>query len=370
MTRVFLLGGPGGGGEEVFVRDLAASPPDGFQYSLALEYHESTEGARARTVHEIVLNRLVHPFLWPLPGFRAYDVDPTLDLIHVHNFPVWLGGRRDRPVVISVGGSGYPHYLETYLGWDQSRIRARYGRARRLYRFFGVASEIATHERVDAVVVFSDPAAEVLADFGVPAAKLHVVPPGFAIAAPPDRGDAEGPYTFLLVGRHPERKGADLAVAATRRLRAAGHHVRLILVGDEAYPAMADGEGLDGHGPVGRERLFRDFFGRADAVLVPSRAEGFGFAAVEGMGHALPVVVSRRDALPWIIGEGGIVVEPGSEEALARAMAALAGDPQGARALGHKGRNRFDAVFTRERARAALAQVYHGVLGPDGGLPA
>ena len=266
MTRVFLLGARGGGGEEVFVRDLAASPPPAVEYTLALDHHESVPGARARTVLEVLFNRLVHPFLWPLPGLRAYDVAREMDLIHVHNYPTHLRLQGPRPVVYSVGGSGYPHYLETYLGWSDERVRARYRRARRIYTRLGIRSEIATPEWVDAIVVFSEYAADYLAGFSVPRAKIHVIPPGFDVP-PPSPRSGEGPFTFLLVGRDPLRKGADLAVAATRSLRARGSDVRLRLVGDVEYPAWT-GEGIEGHGPVARDALFRDFYGRVDAVLL------------------------------------------------------------------------------------------------------
>lgn len=362
MTRVFLLGARGGGGEEVFVRDLAASPPPGVTYSLAIEHHESVSGAGAVLAEEVAFNRLVHPFLWPLPGLRSYRISSEVDLVHVHNHPSRLRMREPRPVVYSVGGSTYAHYLERYLGWEPERVDARYRRARRIYRSLGIHSELATHEWVDAVVVFSQYAAGYLRRFGVPEGKIHVIPPGFEMPEPRRRDGRDGPFTFLLVGRDPLRKGADLAVEAVRLLRGEGRRVKLVLVGDAAYPSWS-GDGVEGFPPVPRDVLFRDFYGRADAVLVPSRAEGYGFAAVEGMGAGLPVVATRRDALPEIVGEEGILVEPEAGE-LARAMDALAGDPAGAAERGARLRTRFEAVFTRRGAREALGRLYAELLSP------
>jgi glycosyltransferase involved in cell wall biosynthesis len=112
---------------------------------------------------------------------------------------------------------------------------------------------------------------------------------------------------------------------------------------------------------VPRDVLFRDFYGQADAALVPSRAEGYGFAAVEAMGMGLPVIVARRDALPEIVGDAGLVAEPEARP-LADAMASLATDPDGARALGTRARERFGARFTRARARSALGALYRTLL--------
>ncbi len=360
VARVFLLAGPGGGGEEVFARDLAASPPEGVAYAFALGHHQSVAGARARTAEEILFNRLVHPWLWPLPGLRSYVVGPEVDLVHVHNYPTRLRLPGGTPVVYSVGGSGYPHYLETYLGWSEARVRARYRRARSIYGPLGIRSEIATPERVAAVVVFSEFAAGHLARYGVPAGKIRVVPPGFDIPAPTPRGAGSGTFTFLLVGREPRRKGADLAVAALRSLRARGLDVRLRLVGDAEYPGWT-GDGVEGYGPVPRDVLLRDFYGTADAVLVPSRAEGYGFAAVEAMGMGLAVIAARRDALPEILGDAGMLADP-EAGALARAMEELCSDRIAAAQRGRRCRERFEAHFTRERARRALGSVYAAVL--------
>ena len=360
MIRAFLLGARGGGGEEVYVRSLADSPPEGVRYATALDAHASVDGARASRVREVLFNRLVHPFLWPLPGLRAYDIGPEVDLVHVHNFPTWLRLSDAQPVVYSVGGSTYAHYLETYLGWSRERVLARYARARRIYLRLGIRSELATPERIDAVVVFSRFAAELLERLGVGGDHVHVIPPGFAIGRPPSRGD-DRPFTFLLVGRDPHRKGVDLALAALAALRARGRDVRLHLVGDSSYPAVR-AEGVRGWGRVGRERV-EELYLRADAVLVPSRAEGYGFAAVEAMGHGLAVIASRRDALPEILGDAGRLIEPDSVDALAEAMDDLARDRDGARTLGARARGRFEERYTRERARARLGALYRTLLG-------
>ena len=363
MTRIFLLGGRGGGGEEVFVRDLAAHPPQGVTYDLALDHHESVSSAQALTWREVAFNRIVHPPLRPLFGLRAYRIDPSVDLVHVHNAATWLQLPTGRPVVYSVGGSGYPHYLETYLGWSEERIRALYDRARSRFRRFGVRSEVATPERINAVVVFSRFAADHLARYGVPAGKIRVIPPGFRI--PPGGGgggSAGDPCTFLLVGRDPPRKGVDTAVEAIRALAARGVPVRLWLVGDQAYPSMTDGGLVQGWGPVPRDRLFSDFYRAADAVLVPSRAEGFGFAAVEAMGHGKAVIASRRDALPEILGDGGLLVEPGDPRALAEAMEALTLDPALRGSLGRAGAERFSATYELGRVQALWTRLYRDVM--------
>jgi glycosyltransferase involved in cell wall biosynthesis len=350
-VRALLLGSRGGGGEEVFLRGLAETPPPGVTYAMILESHASLPGARALRVRAGLYNRLVHPFLWPVPGLKAYRVR-GFDLVHVHNFPMWLDVPPECPVVFSVGSGGYGHYMETYLDWTPEAVEARFRRARAIYRLLGIRSEL-TPARVDAVTVWSDFAAGNVRAMGVPADKVFVVPPGLEVPDVARAPRPAGPFTFVLVGRDPPRKGADLAVEAVRGLRARGLDVRLLLVGDAAYPAMGDGEGILGTGPVERTRIFGDFYAAADAALVPSRAEG--------MGCGLPVVAARRDALPEIVGDGGLLVEPGSVAALADAMEVLVRDPDGARARGRAARERFRRTWALDRARERLLDVYRRV---------
>ena len=51
----------------------------------------------------------------------------------------------------------------------------------------------------------------------------------------------------------------------------------------------------------------------ADAFVMPTLAEGFGFTNVEAMSHALPVISSRLGPIEEIVahGETGLLVEPG-----------------------------------------------------------
>lgn len=359
--RAFLLGGRGGGGEEIFVRSLSEAPPPGVTFSTVLDSHASVPGARALHLRAGLFNRVVHRrLLWPLPGLRAYRVR-GFDLVCSHNFPVWLDVPRGCPVVLSLGGGTYGHYLEAYLGWSPEAVSARFRRARSIYRALGIRSEV-TFEHLDAVVVWSKFAAERLHGLGVPEDKMAMVPPGFDISTPGRKRDDGGPFTFLLVGRDPLRKGADVAIAAVRALRARGLDVRLRLVGDDAYPAMGDGEAIEGSGPADRERIFSEFYSRADAVLVPSRAEGFGFAAVEAMGHAVPVIASRRDTLPEIVGSAGLLVEPGSVPDLADAMEALATDRDAARARGRAGRERFESTYELGVAGRRMGDLFRRLL--------
>jgi glycosyltransferase involved in cell wall biosynthesis len=109
----------------------------------------------------------------------------------------------------------------------------------------------------------------------------------------------------------------------------------------------------------------------ADALVVPSvrlpsgRTEGVPVAALEGLAAGLPVIASSVGGLPWAVGDAGILVEPGSEAALARAMSALERRPdlraQAARRAKERARD-FGWQAAARRLEHLLLEDAHGPL--------
>lgn len=69
----------------------------------------------------------------------------------------------------------------------------------------------------------------------------------------------------------------------------------------------------------------------AETAVVPSRYEGFSLPAVEHMASGTPLVASRAGALPEVIGDAGILVQPGDVEELAATLHRLHDSPRSAR---------------------------------------
>lgn len=100
----------------------------------------------------------------------------------------------------------------------------------------------------------------------------------------------------------------------------------------------------------------------AAVVAVPSRYEGFGLPAAEAMAHGAPVVAANATALPEVVGDAGILVEPGDGAAWAAALGELLADPVRRAALGEAGQARARG-FGRAANAAAMAEVYRSALG-------
>jgi glycosyltransferase involved in cell wall biosynthesis len=103
----------------------------------------------------------------------------------------------------------------------------------------------------------------------------------------------------------------------------------------------------------------------ADCFLFPSFAEGFGFPVLEAMACGTPVISGDRSSLPEVVGDSGLLVDPGSTEALADALGRLLGSPDLREELRGRGLER-SRLFTWERCAEETAAVYRELSERDG----
>jgi glycosyltransferase involved in cell wall biosynthesis len=107
------------------------------------------------------------------------------------------------------------------------------------------------------------------------------------------------------------------------------------------------------------------YFEDADFLLLPSHMEGMPMALLEAMAAGIPVVASGINSIPEVLPdpEGGALIAPGDRPALARAIVALARDPERRRRAGQANRARVESRFDRARHVETLAAIYERVLG-------
>ncbi len=190
---------------------------------------------------------------------------------------------------------------------------------------------------------------------------------------PPLRDDLDPPIRLLLVGRLSPRKGSDIAVDALAILREQGVPARLGLAGT-AF------EGYEWYVQQLEEQVARlgltehvDFLGftspvwaihaQADIVLMPSRAEPFGNAAVEAMLAGRPVVANAVQGLTEIItsGKTGRLVPTDNPRALAQAITELVDDWEETCRMASRGHDeattRFSLDAYDDQVRMAMQKV-------------
>jgi glycosyltransferase involved in cell wall biosynthesis len=87
-----------------------------------------------------------------------------------------------------------------------------------------------------------------------------------------------------------------------------------------------------------------------DLLVLPSLetkhwTELFGRILVEAMACEVPVIASRSGGIPEVLGDAGVLVEPGNRLDLASAIDRLCADPSARCELGLKGRKRAVECF-------------------------
>jgi glycosyltransferase involved in cell wall biosynthesis len=178
-------------------------------------------------------------------------------------------------------------------------------------------------------------AATLAADYAVEPARISVARPGTRRMSRLQTR-REGPVRILAVGAVVPRKGHDLLVRALVELRDLDWH--LTIVGDRTRSDEAVAE-LDRlitelalapqitcTGAVTAKRL-DDLHRDADLFVQSSWFEGYGMALADAIAYGLPVIATRTGAAPRIVPpEAGLLVPPGDQIALMRALRLLIGD--------------------------------------------
>lgn len=181
-------------------------------------------------------------------------------------------------------------------------------------------------------------------------------------------------FHLVFVGRLAGVKGAPLLLDAVARLAAARPGLRLTLVGDgperPALEARAAELGLGARvaftGYLTQDQV-ADTLARADALALPSFAEGVPVVLMEAMATGLPVVTTRIMGIPELVEDGvsGLLVPPGDLDALTAALDRLAGDPAGAAAMGRAGRAKVAADYDLGAEASWLKRLFAGHLAGD-----
>lgn len=230
--------------------------------------------------------------------------------------------------------------------------------------------------RADRIVAVSENTKRDLVSLlGVSPGKVAVVYHGIEEHFRPidDRGSIEAfrarvglssPFV-LFFGTIEPRKNLQTLVTAFAELKRSGLPHKLVIAGAKGWqwePVFAAVERLG----LGEDVMFPGYvtyvdqplwYNAADLFVYPSLYEGFGFPPLEAMACGTPVVASATSALPEVVGDAGLLVDPRSVKALAEAMGQVLGHPETAATMRAQGLARASA-FTWREAAIQTAMLY------------
>lgn len=283
-------------------------------------------------------------------------------IVHLHST---FAGLALRPLLQRIPRAHRPPVVYCAHGWSFDRETSA------MSRRLAMTLERALAPACDAIVCISGHEMQLARRAGIPARRLTHIANGIPFESPPASGAKpawpDGKRRLLFVGRFDRQKGADIFLEALRELPDTfAYLVGSAVLGDGGLPELPSN--VQTTGWLSAQDLTA-FYESADALVVPSRWEGFGLTAVEGMRAGLPVIATRVGGLAEVVDHGvtGLLVEPGSSAAL---VAAIRGTGTGSlRSMGAAGRQRFIEHFTLDRVHAQLTALYQRLCAQKNAAP-
>jgi glycosyltransferase involved in cell wall biosynthesis len=324
---------------------FAADPDHAFYEAL-----RSRERARAVRVTQ---GRGLARLGWALARAASRQ---HVDGLHVQYFAP-LGYRG--PLVVTVHDLGFLHVPESFPLSLRLALRVL------------VPRSMKRASRIIAVSEFTR--RDILARYRIRPEKIVVTPEGAGARFHP-RASAETlpvlgryglhPGFIFSLGRLNRRKNLERVLQAYARLRRDGlAEAPLVIGGKPDYGVQETLRRFEACGERSSVRfagLIPDedlpvFYSAAACFVYPSLFEGFGLPVLEAMACGTPVVVSNRTALPELVADAALSIDPEDVEALAEAMTRILTDKELSKDLGRRGLARSRQFSWEETANRTLA---------------
>jgi alpha-1,3-rhamnosyl/mannosyltransferase len=270
------------------------------------------------------------------------------------------------PVVLTIHDLFFIHYP------DPER-----GRGRPVYEGLMTCLARLYASRAAAIIADSEHSkGSIVARLRVNPAKVSVIPVGLGAEFKPEplthamraRYRITSPY-ILYVGNFKAHKNLPRLLRAYAGLDEAlrGAFQFVLAGGDQDHQPALEGlartlgmaERVKFPGQIDDWDLAALYSGAA-LVVLPSLEEGFGLPALEAMACGTPVVAANRAALPEVVGEAALLVDPEHEGEMTAGMARVLSSPEVRERLRQKGLARareFSPDRTAARVLALLGEV-------------
>ncbi|HUA17378.1 MAG TPA: glycosyltransferase family 1 protein [Bryobacteraceae bacterium] len=227
----------------------------------------------------------------------------------------------------------------------------------------------AAAERSDRIIAVSRFTAQQVQQYlHVDPARIRVVPHGVRPVPHPATTAAKEPL-ILFVGAIQRRKNI---VRLVRAFEDTDPGWKLVLAGSYGYGSLealarietsTRKEDIQVLGYVSDAELER-LYQRASVFAFPSLDEGFGMPLLDAMARGVPVLTSNSSAMPEVVGDAALLVDPLNVESITEDLRRITGDAALRDELIRSGFAR-SALFTWEKAVEQTWSVYGELLGKE-----
>lgn len=318
------------------------------EYLQTLQSEKTVQTVGFRIPHRIGKQRLLLPCDKVLLSLFCAAHCP--DLIHYTYFHRTQPRRRNIREIMTVHDMTYELFPEFFRPDDPTAAQKR-----------------RMAEEVDGIICISENTKKDLLKFcDVPEERVRVIPHGNPMEdVTAVRPAKKCPPFFLFVGRRPRYKNFTVLLdAMASSVRCVGFEVVAFgggpFTGEEREEIQS--RGLSGRvfQMTGPDEVLAGLYETAQALVYPSRYEGFGLPPLEAMSRGCPVIVSQGSSLPEVVGEAGLYFDPDDSVQLRDCLESVF-DPAARRQWVDKGLVQAK-LFSWARCARATADFYQDVL--------
>lgn len=274
-------------------------------------------------------------------------------------FPLAVAKLSRKPIIIVVGGEEVLNSIRTPESYHSKPVPVRWA-IRTCLRHADCVLTLSAHIRKEAANLHGR--------------EILMVPPGIDTVQYSPGNEAEKGGYILTISKlgenHFHRKRIGVILEAIPLVLERYPEQRFLIAGPkaEAFPRIEQMVAR-----LGIEDRVR-FTGRitdaqklellrgAQIYLQPTLHEGFGVAIAEAMSCGLPVITSAVGAVPEVVGDCAVFVDPDRPEQMAEAIIQLLADPECRARLGRASRRRIEELFAYEKRKARLAEILEDLL--------
>jgi glycosyltransferase involved in cell wall biosynthesis len=293
------------------------------------------------------------------------------DIVH-DNQTLGLGNlgiqRLGLPLVTSIH---HPISVDRRIEIENAKgIKQRFGK-RRWYGFVRMQGQVA--RRIGPILTVSGSSkVDIVKDFKAAADDVHILPLGVDTQIFHPRGERVRGRIVAVASADSPLKGVDVLLRAVAKV-ATESDVHVVVVSrptkdgptEKLVRELALGDRVRFVSGISDDDL-GELLAGAEIAVVPSRYEGFSLPAVEHMASGTPLVASRTGALPEVVGDAAVLVEPGDVEELAAVLRRLHDSAEYRTQVGTAGYQRVQERFTWRAVAIATTEHYRAAIRADG----
>lgn len=185
---------------------------------------------------------------------------------------------------------------------------------------------------------------------------------------------SERKIDMLFLGRLGLQKGSDLLLSVLGRIKREHKDFLCVMAGDgpaDEYKEKAKKENLEEQVKIpgwADKELKKKLLQESKIMILPSYYEGLPMSILEAMASGAAVITTPVGGIPEAVrdGQNGILVAPGDEQGLYRAVKALLENPEKVAKMGCAGRKLAEEQYDLEKIHRQLYRKYCEILGVNG----